>query len=74
MYEPGNRSQFASCWFCHLEKLILSQELLPATGEQRLQRGAVKGPLLKHFCAFERLDLFFFCVCVFITASLCLGE
>lgn len=73
MYEPGNRSQFATLWFCHLEKLILSQELLLATGEQQLQRGAAKGPFLKPFCAFERLDFFFFFPS-FITASLCLGE
>lgn len=39
MYEPGNRSQFAIFWFCHLEKLILSQELLLATGE-RCSEGA----------------------------------
>lgn len=30
MYEPGNRSQFATFWICHLEKLILLQELLLA--------------------------------------------
>lgn len=69
MHEPGNRSQFATFWFCHLEKLILSQEWLLAAGEQQLQRGAAKGPLLRRSCAFERADFSLFSV--FITAPLC---